>query len=102
MKRATGDLNSSRRRTIDNLNSSVNSEGSDSAKAPKKAGAATSKIANLDIHLEDFFNAICSHQDDTQRYMANVFYLLPEAKVTLLIKSKIIYCWQYMDEWVFF
>lgn len=98
MKRATGDLNTSRRRTIDNLNNSVNSEGSDSAKVPKKALAATTKIANLDIHLEDFFDAICSHQDDTQRYLANVFYLLPEAKVTSLCLYTTLFLLN-IDEW---
>ncbi len=39
---------------------------------------------DLEIYLEDYFDSICSYQDETQRYLANVFYLLPSAKVTFL------------------
>lgn len=67
----------SRRKTLDNLNTSANSETSDTSKS-KKVDAA--KNENFDIYLEDYFDAICSYQDDSQRYLANAFYLLPEVK----------------------
>lgn len=41
------------------------------------------KEANLYLYLEDYFDIVCSFQDDTQRYLANVFYDLPSVKVSL-------------------
>lgn len=35
-------------------------------------------------YFEDYFDAICSHQDESQRYLANVFYVLPSRKVNLI------------------
>lgn len=69
-----------RRKTIDNLNESINSSASNET-AKTKRGANQVKCADLTIYLEDYFDAICSYQDATQRYIANVFYLLPTAKV---------------------
>jgi len=60
--------------------------------APKKRAsldeAQTSSVVkkqsysteNLNLYLEDYLDAICSYQDETQRYLANVFYILPSAK----------------------
>ena len=68
-----------RRKTIDNLNESINSSASTETGKTKRTSQA--KCADLNIYLEDYFDAICSYQDGTQRYIANVFYLLPTAKV---------------------
>jgi protein polybromo-1 len=35
----------------------------------------------LAVYLEDFFDRICAHQDQNQRYISNLFYLLPSAKL---------------------
>jgi len=82
----------SRRKTTDALNTSVNSENSEttatatrsrqSRQTSQQANTSVSKSPNLDVYLEDYFDAVCSHQDTTHRYLANVFYLLPEAKVS--------------------
>jgi hypothetical protein len=42
------------------------------------------KESNLNLYLEDYFDTICSFQDQTQRYLATVFYELPSAKVIIL------------------
>jgi hypothetical protein len=34
---------------------------------------------DLSLYLEDYFDLVCSYQDETQRYLANIFYLLPAA-----------------------
>ncbi len=81
---------------MDALNTSVNSDNSESTatgtrsrqsrQAIQPAVSSGAKCPNLDVYLEDYFDGFCSHQDATQRYLANVFYLLPEAKVRFINK----------------
>ncbi len=35
----------------------------------------------VSVYLEDYFDLICSYQDETKRYLADVFYLLPSSSV---------------------
>ena len=45
------------------------------------AGADATSDTHLTVYLEEFFDTMCSFQDETQRFVASVFYLLPSAKV---------------------
>lgn len=51
--------------------------------AAKQSAAQIEKVQ----YYEDFFDIICSYQDDTQRYLANIFYVLPSRKVFYLQNS---------------
>ena len=35
----------------------------------------------LNLYLEDLFDLFCTYQDETHRYLALVFYILPSRKV---------------------
>ena len=58
--------------------------GVDEAQASPVVKKTPDAAQNLNLYLEDYLDAICSYQDETQRYLANVFYLLPSAKVFVI------------------
>jgi hypothetical protein len=48
---------------------------------PAPLTTSSSIEANLHLYLEDLFDIFCSYQDETHRYLATIFYILPSAKV---------------------
>ena len=59
-----------------NLNSSAELDTTGIERATRNKSATKH---DLSLYLEDYFDLVCSYQDETQRYLANIFYLLPAA-----------------------
>ena len=61
--------------------SPIKKEGEPEEKTKRGRQTKSVPAASIEIYLEDYFDSICSYQDESQRYIANIFYLLPSPKV---------------------